>query len=495
MLRLIAFLVVAAVLAVIGVWLANHPGSVVIDWQGQQLQTSVGILLLAVGAVAVAFVILFEIIRGLRAIPARWGERRRHRRELQGYEALTTGMIAAAAGNLSAAQALRREAERLMPERAPVLLLAAQTAQLEGKEDVAHLKFRQMLRSRETELLGLRGLLAQTMKAGDRAEALSLARRAYQRSPSTPWVLTTLFDLLAHEGRWEEALNLTAEMLSQRVLSQDEARRHRVVLHHMVARTFRDDNRPQEALAQARRGVKLDPGFAPGAVLAGELAQAQGRRRQARRVLEDAWRAAPHPDIARAYARLVDGETAQQRLTRVENRLGSLRPDHPELRVALGELAIAAQNWDKARTELQRALALEPTERVYRLLAEAERGAGNPARAQEWLAQAVDAQPDRAWVCEDTGEALPEWRPFGASGRFDVVHWTTPPRIATLAGREHGAFLVAEGPPSPPATEPAADVAAPPGLGGVDVQAKPAEAEAAKPATGESETPPRSAAA
>ena len=72
MLRLIAFLVVAAVLAVIGVWLANHPGSVVIDWQGQQLQTSVGILLLAVGAVAVAFVILFEIIRGLRAIPARW---------------------------------------------------------------------------------------------------------------------------------------------------------------------------------------------------------------------------------------------------------------------------------------------------------------------------------------------------------------------------------------------------------------------------------------
>jgi HemY protein len=213
-------------------------------------------------------------------------------------------------------------------------------------------------------------------------------------------------------------------------------------------------------------------------------------------VLEDAWRAAPHPDIARAYARLVDGETAQQRLTRVETRLGSLRPDHPELRVALGELAIAAQNWDKARTELQRALALEPTERVYRLLAEVERGAGNPARAQEWLAQAVDAQPDRAWVCEDTGEALPEWRPFGASGRFDVVRWGTPPRVATLAGREHGAFLVAEGPPSPPpATEPAVDAAAPPGLGGVDVQAKPAEAEGAKPTAGDRETAPQSAAA
>src|SRR5919206_1197997 len=292
MLRLIAFLVVAAVLAVIGVWLANHPGSVVIDWQGRQLQTSVGILLLAFLAVAVVFVVLFEIIRGVRALPARWAERRRYRRELRGYEALTTGLIAAAAGNLSAAQALRREAERLMPDRAPVLLLAAQSAQLEGREEVAHLKFRQMLRSRDTELLGLRGLLAQAMKAGDRAEALSLARRAYQRSPSTPWVLSTLFDLLAHAGRWDEALNLTAEMVTQRVLSPDEARRHRVVLHHMLARTLRDQDRPQEALHHARRGLKLVPGFAPGAVLAAELALRQGRQRQARRMLEDAWRTA-----------------------------------------------------------------------------------------------------------------------------------------------------------------------------------------------------------
>src|ERR687885_223948 len=199
MLRLIAFLVVAAVLAVVAVWLANHPGSVVIDWQGRTLQTSVGILVLAFLVVAVAFVVLFEIVRGLRALPARW---------------------------------------------------------LEGREEVAHLKFRQMLRSRETELLGLRGLLAQAMRAGDREEALSLARRAYRRSPSTPWVLSTLFDLLAHAGRWEEALNLTAETVTQRVLSPDEARRHRVVLHHMVARTFRAENRPQEALAQARRGVR-----------------------------------------------------------------------------------------------------------------------------------------------------------------------------------------------------------------------------------------------
>jgi HemY protein len=443
MLRLLVFLAIAAALAVVGVYLANNPGSVVLEWQGRTLETSVGILLLAVLAVGVALILLFELLRWLLGLPRRVRQNRRHAREVRGYQALTGGLVAAAAGNLDTARSLHREAERLLPDRGSVLLLAAQTAQLEGKEDAAHLKFRQMLRSRETELLGLRGLLAQAVRTGDRDEALSLARRAYRRSPTTPWVLTTLFDLLTRAGRWEEALGLSGELVAQKLMPEDEARRHRAVLHHMMAAGMRDENRPQEALKQARRALRLMPPFPPAAVLAAELATQQGKRRLATRLLEDTWRSAPHPDLARAYARLVEGETPEQRLQRVEKRLRPLRPDHPELHVALAELAIGAGRWDAARAGLERALALEPTPRVYRLLAELERATGSPARAQEQLAKAADAQPDQAWVCDDTGEVLPEWRPFGASGRFDVVRWAVPARVATLQGLGHGGFLVA----------------------------------------------------
>ena len=449
MLRLLLFLVIAAALAIASVYLANNPGNVVVEWQGQTVQTSFGMLLLAFLAVGLALVILIELLRWLGGLPARWRARRARQRELRGYQALTTGLIAVAAGNISAARSLHREAERLLPERGSVLLLAAQTAQLEGREEVAHLKFRQMLRDRETELLGLRGLLAQAMRTNDRDEALSLARRAYRRSPTTPWVLTTLFDLLTRAQRWEEAQNLVGEMVTQQIVTENLARRHRAVLHHMLARALRDEGRVPDALHQARRGVKLVPGFAPGTAAAADLAQQQGKQRQARRMLEDAWRAAPHPELARAYAQLVPNEAADLRLRRVESGLKSLRPDHPELHVALGELAIVSQQWDAARASLERALALEPTVRVYRLLAELERASGNPAKAEEWLARGADATPDNAWVCEDTGEVLPEWQPFGASGRFDVVRWTTPPRLATLHGHEHGAFLVAEKPPEP----------------------------------------------
>ena len=105
-----------------------------------------------------------------------------------------------------------------------------------------------------------------------------------------------------------------------------------------------------------------------------------------------------------------------------------------------------AGDWDAARARLEAALDAEPTARVYRMLAELERQSrGDQAKAQEWLTRATDAQPDRAWVCDDTGEVLPSWRPVAPSGRFDAVHWNTPPKVATLMGTERTTYILASG--------------------------------------------------
>lgn len=442
MLRLVMFLIVAGVLAWVAVWIADHPGTVVVQWLGRELVLSVGTVVVLALLFSAAVILLFELLRWLFGLPRRIRIARSRRRELRGHEALTRGLLAVAAGDLQGAKTFSREAERYIPNSAGLLLLGAQTAQLEGKEEVAHLKFRQMLERRDGEFVGLRGLLGQAMKAGDFDEALELARRAYRRSPTTPWVLTTLFELLTRAEKWDEALGLVGEMQSQKLLDEAQARRRRGQLHHLIATRMQQEGRADEALAQARKAVKAAPGFAPAAVQAAELAMQAGRRRLALQVLEDSWRAEPHPDTGRAYAQLDPTETPAQRLQRVDSRLTPLHPSHPETLLLQAELAIQAQRWDVARARLEAALAAEPTARVYRLLAELERAQGDNAAAQEWLARAADAPPDKAWVCEDTGEVLPSWRPFSPSGRFDAVRWTTPPRVATLLGAERTTYIL-----------------------------------------------------
>jgi uncharacterized membrane-anchored protein len=61
---------------------------------------------------------------------------------------------------------------------------------------------------------------------------------------------------------------------------------------------------------------------------------------------------------------------------------------------------------------------------------------GDGERSREWLAQAVDAPPDRAWLCEATGEPRASWSAFGPDGRFDSLRWGAPRKIVPLVGDE-----------------------------------------------------------
>ena len=443
MVRLVLFLVVSCALAWAAVWVVNHPGTVVVQWLDQELVLSVGTVIAVLVAFAAVAVLLFEVLRIFLGLPSRFRSSRNHRHQVRGYQELTGGLMAAAAGDLSAARAHHRQAERLLPDNGSLLLLQAQTAQLEGKEEIAHLKFRQMLDRSDAEFVGLRGLLAQSMKTGEYDEALILARRAYRRSPTTPWVLTTLFELLARAAKWDEALPLVDEMQAQHLLDAGQAKHKKGVLYHLLARSLRDQDRAADALVQARRAVKSDPAFAPGVALAGELAQQAGRRRLALRLLEEGWRNEPHPEIGRVYAQIDPNETPPQRLKRIQTRLVPLNPNNAETLVLQAELAMQGSEWSTARSRLEAALSANPTARVYRLLAEVERqSGGSQAKVQEWLTRAGDAEPDRTWVCDDTGEVMPSWEPLGPNGRFDTIHWATPPRLATLLSAEATTYIL-----------------------------------------------------
>ena len=56
----------------------------------------------------------------------------------------------------------------------------------------------------------------------------------------------------------------------------------------------------------------------PAAALAGRLLTEAGERRKAAKIIEAAWKAHPHPDLADAYAHLRLSDSARDRLSRVQ---------------------------------------------------------------------------------------------------------------------------------------------------------------------------------
>jgi HemY protein len=169
----------------------------------------------------------------------------------------------------------------------------------------------------------------------------------------------------------------------------------------------------------------------PAAVVAGRLLARQGDIRRATRVLEAAWKAGPHPEIADAYLHVRSGDAASDRLKRAEALL-RMRAHADEARHAVARAAIDAREFARAREVLMPLLTERPTQKALLLMADLEEAeSGDLGRARGWQARAVYAPRDPAWTAD--GVVLEEWAPISpVTGNLDAVEWKVP--VAEIEG-------------------------------------------------------------
>jgi HemY protein len=214
-----------------------------------------------------------------------------------------------------------------------------------------------------------------------------------------------------------------------------------------------------EARTLALSAVRLAPTLVPAAALAGRLLGEAGELRQASRIIEAAWIANPHPDLADTYAHLRPGDSARDRLTRVQ-ALAQKSPGHPEAAMAVAQAALDAREFAIARAALA-PLAAAPTQRAAVLFAKLEElEHGDEGRAREWMTRAVRARRDPAWTAD--GLISDRWMPVSpVTGRLDAFVWMEPlPQLGAHtagdvieAGEEPAALAAPLAPAAPPAPE------------------------------------------
>jgi HemY protein len=442
MIRLIVFLLVTAGLAFVAAWLADRPGEVAINWLGYHADTSVAVVIGVVLAIVCAALIAWSLPVYLVTAPARLARRSAQRRSARGHHAITRGLVAIGAGDLRAATRHANEAGRLAADQPLTLLLQAQTAQLSGARGGADVAFRAMADRSDTKLLGLHGLFIEAQRRNDVAAARGYAEEAAKAAPSLAWAGQAAFDFHCAEGDWSGALQALERNSRGGLVDKDSYRRQRAVL--LTARALSLENTDRGTASElAQEAVKLCPGLVPAAALGGRLLAGAGDRRKAGRILEAAWRAGPHPDVADAYADLVPGASARERLSRIRT-LARLAEGHLESRLAVARAALDAHEFAEARASLK-PLISAPTKRVASLMAQLEEAdTGDIGRAREWMARAVHAALDPVWTAD--GLIAENWMPVSpATGRLDAFQWRAP--VAELTPR--GPLL--EPPPSPPA--------------------------------------------
>ncbi|HWD59019.1 MAG TPA: heme biosynthesis HemY N-terminal domain-containing protein [Stellaceae bacterium] len=428
--RKLVALVALLALAIAAATVANYPGAVDITWQGWEIDTSVGVLAAALAILALAIWLLLSLVAATVRLPRRFRRNRRERRRRLGELALTHTMVALAAGDAPAALRQANRAETLLGASPLTLMLSAHVAQQEGDEAGARRRYLALLEAKEGAFLGLRGLIGQALRAGDRDEALGLAARARDLRPNAAWAFETLFALQTRARNWEEARETLAAAARRRLLPAARAEHQRGAILYELSRAAEHAGERRQALSLAASAHELMRDVAAPAVRHARLLIAEGRRRPARRVVEQAWQAAPHPDLAAVWAELGGGGSALELVPWFE-KLAAHNPDSPESAVALAEAALAAQLWGEARRHLGRAVGAAPeaaSRQLCLLMARVEESEhpGN-GQARHWFDRALLAPPDPVYVCTRCGGTSAEWQALcGHCDGFDTLLWRIP---------------------------------------------------------------------
>lgn len=444
--KILVFVAAIAALTLGAGMLMEMDGGVQITFAGTEYTLgplqAVIVMVLFVAAVWLLFklfnllVAVWHFLNGDETAMSRYFDRNRERR---GYQALSEGLMALASGDGREAMAKASKAEKFLEKPELTNLITAQAAEMTGDRRKAEEVYKRLLTNNATRFVGVRGIMKQKLADGKTDVALKLAETAFALKPRHEETQDILLKLQAETRDWKGARKTLEAKLRHGSLPRDVHKRRDAVLALSAAKDVISEGGSITAQEAAIEANRLSPDLIPAAVMAarGYIEKNQGR--YASRVLKKAWDVQPHPELAAAFAEIMPEETPNERVKRF-GALIKAKPDHPESKMLLAELNIAAEDFPAARRALGDLAENDPNTRSLTIMAAVERGEGaSDAVIKGWLARALTAPRGPQWVCDNCYTVHASWAPVCQTCKsFDTLSWTAPPAgdVVTPTGAE-----------------------------------------------------------
>ncbi|MBM3617993.1 MAG: tetratricopeptide repeat protein [Alphaproteobacteria bacterium] len=423
MLRLLLYITVLMLTAVLLARLIEVPGYVDMVWFGWYIETTPLFLTLSLLGLFALVIGAFWALDRLVSLPSRYRNKRRVEYHERGLSALTEAIAALSVSDIANAKKLTKRSEKLLGKTPITHLLTAQLARLEGDEETATENLKRLLDFKETHFLAARGLLEQARKSGDVETAVTYAQEAGSIRPDSSFAALSLLDVYTHQKRWQQAIEVINRAQRHRALTAVEASRYKALIEYQHAVYLYDRDDFSTAQRYAAAAHKTLPDMVPAAVLLAEIFSTLGKKRNASAVLTRTWKVSPHPEVAAQYKKLLTDLLPEKRVTAME-KFVSVSPEDMESHLAVAEVAFDAGQYGKAREETRKALNILESPRACELMAKLEEAADNKEKATKWHTRASKTLIEAAWACESCKKHQPQWTLHCPDcDAFDSIHW------------------------------------------------------------------------
>ncbi|MDD9333186.1 MAG: heme biosynthesis HemY N-terminal domain-containing protein, partial [Bartonella sp.] len=206
MIRIFIYIFVVCAIGAVFSWSANNNSFLVITFLQMRFTVSLLTIISGLFILLMILVFLWKFFRIIFSIPRILYSFFSERYQEYGRKALTQGLLAAFAGDYTAAQKMeRRTLKYLIKDYEPLIkLLRAQILSLQKNSMKAIALYEEMQKEEPTKLAGLYGLFREAMNTKAYDVAQHYAEEALALSPALLWAQQFVLDRLSAEGQWNK---------------------------------------------------------------------------------------------------------------------------------------------------------------------------------------------------------------------------------------------------------------------------------------------------
>ncbi len=429
--KAIFFFSIAIALAVAFNFVKDTDGTLTIDFLKREYQLSlISFFALILALLFLAFMInialmfllsLIGFLRGDDTALKRFFERRSERK---GQRFLISAYTASFEGDHERALSEIKRSMKYLKSRSLPNILSLSSYEANGNLSKQEEIFQELIKDKTTRSMGLFGLIKMKLSEGNTSLALKLTDRLIKLKPQNLSFNKTFFNLQLTEEDWDGALTSFKKINKIKRIDKETYSKGESILLFQKAKELRSEGKTQDALKISRQALKKFAALVPNSIFLSELELLEGQKKRAEAVLLSAWKAIPHPDIAKKFAEIENNESVDARIERFKKILNFKKTD-VETKTLKAELNILSENFPEARRAISDLIETDKANaKVYTLMAAIEKGVGSSdAVVKGWLARAVTARRSKRWICSNC-DSQSEWEPVCKKcGEFSSLEW------------------------------------------------------------------------
>jgi len=343
----------------------------------------------------------------------------------KGYSFFVDAMIAIAnKDNKKAISSNKKMLTYLKDDPTLSLLLQAEVLKIEKKFDQLSSVYEEMIKRRNTETLGYRGLMEQNLNQQDFHHAFIYGEKLFFLNPKIEKLYDTLIYIIAKTKNWNQLLLITEKAFSHKIIEKDIANENKSIAYYEIAK-IKMMSDSKESIKLIHKALSLKKNFAPYIKIYLEILFSLNQVTKVRKLLKKYWSENPSSILRNVIADLLVANNLDD--LELIKSIVNKNINHDESRKLLVFFAIRLNNWELARSNIKGLLSIKPSRELCLFMSDIEAGEFNDIQKSDaWKLRAKTSDLENLWICKITNQPQNEWESLSHSGYFNSLEWQQP---------------------------------------------------------------------